>query len=155
MQHIFLAVLILFASVAAHAQLYKWTDKNGKIQYSDQPPPGDAAAEKKLTVRPAAPAQSSGSPSGATAGRTAPTLAERELQLRKRQLESEQEETKRQEETRQNKEKCAQAQARIKVFQEAPRLTVPDGAGGTMYADDAMRQKGIEEAQKEIAASCR
>lgn len=154
MQRTILMILMLFANVAAHGQLYKWTDKSGKVQYSDQPPPNDAAAEKKLTIH-SAPAKSSGSPSGATASKAPPNLAEKELQFKKRRLEAEQEETKQQEETRQNKEKCAQAQARVKVYQEAPRLSVPDGAGGTVYADDAMRQKGIEEAQKEIAASCR
>lgn len=154
MQRIILTILMLFASVAAHGELYKWTDKNGKVQYSDRPPPNDAAAEKKLNIH-SLPAKSPGSPSGVVAGKAAPNLAEKELQFKKRLLEAEQAETKQQEEARQNKEKCAQAQARVKVYQEAPRLSVPDGSGGTVYADDAMRQKGIEEAQKEIAASCR
>lgn len=48
-------VLVLFASISmlflfsnAHAQTYKWVDANGKIVYSDMPPPKNA---KKLTSK--------------------------------------------------------------------------------------------------------
>ena len=39
------AVLLLAASVGVDAALYKWTDANGRIVYSDQPPPGNAKVE--------------------------------------------------------------------------------------------------------------
>lgn len=40
-----LAILVLTACAATRAdaqQLYKWVDKDGKVSYSDQPPPKDA-----------------------------------------------------------------------------------------------------------------
>ncbi len=46
MMHIrFLAVLLALAALPAAAQMYRWIDKDGKVHYSDQPPP---AAAKKL-----------------------------------------------------------------------------------------------------------
>ena len=36
-------LLLLFASCGAFAQIYKWTDKNGQVHYSQTPPPGQAA----------------------------------------------------------------------------------------------------------------
>ena len=40
-----LTVIILLISTATNAQIYKWVDKNGKTQYTDQPPPPDAAQD--------------------------------------------------------------------------------------------------------------
>ncbi len=44
-----LIVALLLASVAttAHAQLYKWVDKDGKVTYSDVPPPKEAKDVKQ------------------------------------------------------------------------------------------------------------
>lgn len=41
---------ILFATVTAAAQVYKWVDKDGKIQYGDVPPPEAKATPKKLSA---------------------------------------------------------------------------------------------------------
>ncbi len=47
------AVLITFIAAAAVGQtLYRWVDKDGKVHYTDMPPPDDAknVQEKKLTA---------------------------------------------------------------------------------------------------------
>lgn len=60
-----LLALVLLAAAAASAQgLYRWTDAQGRIHYSSEPPPG----AKATTVRPRvnsynAPAQSQAAPS--------------------------------------------------------------------------------------------
>jgi hypothetical protein len=53
-----LAILALGLALAplAGAQLYKYTDKDGKTVYTDQPPP--TADSKQIRVQPAAPAPS-------------------------------------------------------------------------------------------------
>lgn len=155
---IFLVLLFAF-SITAQGQLYKWVDKDGKTQYTDQPPPpGAAKDEKKLNIK-SAPVQ----PAAAKAGdkdkdskASGPkTTAEKDLEFKKRRVAEAEAETKQQEEDKQNKEKCAQASYRLKTYQEASRITIPDGKGGTTYADDAARQKGLDEAQKDVAASCK
>jgi len=46
-----LLVLISLIATSAGAELYKWVDKNGKITYSDSPPPADAKrVEKKRFI---------------------------------------------------------------------------------------------------------
>ena len=47
-----LALLILFA-LPAHADIYKWTDENGKVHYGDQAPANPKT--KTLNVKPAQP----------------------------------------------------------------------------------------------------
>lgn len=41
-----LAIAFAALSVAADAATYKWTDANGHVVYSDQPPPGDIKSER-------------------------------------------------------------------------------------------------------------
>jgi hypothetical protein len=42
----FLWVLVLVTTSASAAQLYRWVDANGKVEWRDTPPPASAAAKK-------------------------------------------------------------------------------------------------------------
>ena len=151
MLRIFVTVLLFVFSIVANGELYKWVDDKGKTQYTDQPPPaGAATTEKKLEIK-LSPVQ----PAADKAKKGGKNLAERELDFKKRLAEKEQEEAKQQKEIKESKEKCTQARSKLKLYQEAPKLTVSDGKGGIVRADDAARQKGIKEAQKEIKSYCR
>ncbi|MCX7184146.1 MAG: DUF4124 domain-containing protein [Nitrosospira sp.] len=150
MRHLMLSVLLFSFSLAAHGQFYKWVDKNGTTQYSDQPPPpGVVTTEQKLNIK-SRPAQPGAGKTSAPAG-----LAEKELEFKKRRAAEEKTEIERQAEAERNKERCIQANSKLKVFRDSPRVSLPDGAGGVVFADDVARQKGIDEAQKEISAYCR
>lgn len=176
MRYIIFSVLLLAVSFSAQGQLYKWVDKDGKTQYTDQPPPpGAARNEKKLDIKsaPAQPAAAKATDKAVTkaddkgkAGdkvtdkeKDKPgvpkTTAEKELDFKKRRAAEAEAETKQQAEAKQNQEKCAQAQTKLKTFQDTPRITIPDGKGGSIYADDAARQKNIDEAQRDIASFCK
>src|SRR3954447_6585399 len=41
--------MLLLSAAAAHAQLYKWVGPDGKVTYSDAPPP---AAARKMEAKP-------------------------------------------------------------------------------------------------------
>lgn len=92
-----------------------------------------------------------------TAGKasTPGNLAEKELEFRKHRAAEVKAEIERQAEAERNKEKCIQASSKLKVFWDSSRVSLPDGAGGVVFADDAARQKGIDKAGKDIAAYCR
>lgn len=60
-----MAAILLVCATSAFGQMYKWVDKNGKTQYTDQPPPQDAKQKGVLK-----PPTSAGPPSGDGAGRT-------------------------------------------------------------------------------------
>lgn len=45
MMRILIIAASLFIDVSASAQPYKWVDANGRVQYTDQPPPGAKKAE--------------------------------------------------------------------------------------------------------------
>src|SRR5690242_1724113 len=69
-------VVLTFALLAtsADAALWKWTDANGRIVYSDIPPSGDVKAER--VSGPSAPANPS----------AAKDMAQQDAEFRKRQL---------------------------------------------------------------------
>ena len=53
---LFAAIAIFLATATVAAQVFKWIDKDGKVNFSDTPPPAEAVKgeAKKLTVLPAA-----------------------------------------------------------------------------------------------------
>ena len=67
---------VLMLAFPAAATLYKWTDANGRVVYSDQPPPGKT--EVKTLQGPPPPANPA----------AAKELATKELEYKQRQLET-------------------------------------------------------------------
>ncbi len=140
-------VIILLMSISANAQIYKWIDKNGKTQYTDQPPPPDAAQdEQRLNIKSAPVAGNPNKPRNLS--------EDREEFDKRRQLKRE-EESKQQAKSEESKKKCIDAQTQLKMYTDSPRLTVPDGAGGMLYVDDDLRQRKIADANKTIATYCK
>ncbi|MBK9704341.1 MAG: DUF4124 domain-containing protein [Betaproteobacteria bacterium] len=68
-------VMAVSLSLPAAAALYKWTDANGRVVYSDQPPPGDVKSERLQAAPP---------PANPHAVRE---MANQEAELKKRQQE--------------------------------------------------------------------
>ena len=107
-----LAACLLAATCAgsASAALYKWTDANGRIVYSDQPPPANVKTEQLRAPPPPA------NPNAAK------ELAQREADFRKRQTEGAEAATKSDKEradTAKRAEGCAQAQGQLKQLAES------------------------------------
>lgn len=156
-----LSFIFLALSVSAYGQqLYKWVDKDGKVQYSDQPPPA-SAKQQKLDVKAPPPAPSAASPSEAKGG-TADTkkagpksLAEQDLEFKKRRVQEEENAAKQAAEAKQNQDKCNQARSQLKSHQEVGRLFTYDAKGERVYADDQTRQREMEKAQQDINTYCK
>ena len=56
----FCVALLLLLSLPAAAQVYRWVDAKGTVNYSNEPPPGDASATKiDIGAQPGAPAAES------------------------------------------------------------------------------------------------
>ena len=106
------AVCLVTATCAGStsAALYKWTDAQGHIVYSDQPPPGNVKTEQLRAPPPPA------NPNAAK------ELAQREAEFRKRQSESVEanaKSSKDRESTAQRAASCAQAKGQLKQLAES------------------------------------
>jgi Skp family chaperone for outer membrane proteins len=107
-----LAVSLLAAmcATAATAALYKWTDAQGRVVYSDQPPQGNVKTEQLRGAPPPA------NPNAAK------ELAQREAEFRKRQTDAAEAATKSGKEranAAQTAEACAQAKGQLKQLAES------------------------------------
>ncbi|MCP5245101.1 MAG: DUF4124 domain-containing protein [Burkholderiales bacterium] len=152
---VFMLWLSLF-SMPLSAQLYKWVDENGKTQYSDQPPPSvNVKNEQKLKIH-SAPASVSSSNSEDKDNADRPnTLAEERLEYDQRRQERLEKKTQQKAKAEEDKQKCVDAQSKLRVFSESPRLRMPDGNGGLVYVDDNVRQQKINEANDAVKTFCK
>ncbi|WP_435627016.1 DUF4124 domain-containing protein [Candidatus Ferrigenium straubiae] len=157
MKKILLTLLVL-ASANAFAGLSKWVDANGKVHYSDEPPPPNVKVEK-LRLPSAAEAPVSTSGVAATSAPAGPkTIAEREAEMKKaQQAKKEAADKAAKEQARVDAEKvnCAAAQQNLRVLQEGMRLVEIDAKGERSYLDDNQRRQRIEKAQQDINTYCK
>ena len=168
-------VLSGFTSTPSEAQ-WAWKDGNGRLVYSDRPPPSDIkpASIVRQPSTPhvlASPAPASGTvddagkPSDAKNpdGKSAPasnapkTIAEREMEFRKRQQERADSDKKAAEEQTKSAAKtaeCDRARGYMKSLEDGVRITRTDAAGNREFLDDAQRAAEVERTRKIIQSTC-
>ena len=142
-----LTLFLAIVAVAAHAEVYRWVDAQGKVQYSDQPPPDVNA--KKMTTKPAAPVQPTA---------TTKSYQEQEQDFRKRRVEQEEQAKKLAESDRQAKVKqdnCIQSRGRLASLQAGGRFAKINEKGEREYLDDRGTSDAIAEAQKAVSDWCK
>jgi len=150
----YLLILLMLSSANTFAELNKWVDENGKVQYSDQPPPANVKA-KKLRSNTVIP---SGGVAAASAPAAAKTLAEREAEWKKaQQAKKEAADKSAQEQARkdENKANCTAAQQNLATLQAAIPITEYNAMGGYNYLDDSQRQQRISKARQDIDSWCK
>ena len=142
-----LAVTALFAAAGVNAQVYQWKDENGKTIYSDKPPIGAPGQPQKIHA-----------PSPAASSATQKTLADRDLEFRKRQKESQESAEKAKKEQSASAEKqqyCDNTRRRLQALESGERISMHDDKGERYYMDDAQREKEITKARQDIGSNCR
>ena len=159
--------LTLCMALPASAQMYKWVDANGKVQYSDKPPPGNIKTEKLRAPPPApsVPAASVSAPGAAKDGtpgdaaKAGPkTAAEQEQAFRKRQLESaksQEADAKKQAQASDKAEHCRRATAAVNALQLGGRQQRIDSKGERVFLDEQQIAQELSKAQQEAAAACK
>ena len=176
-----LTLALLLAALPASAVMYKWVDQDGKVHYSDQPPPSGAkksgvmnapspgapaAAKPGGDAPPATPADAANAPAGAKPGgeaanatpKTAKTAAEQEMEFRKRRLEAAEAEAKRQQDAQAGEDKkrnCAQATSRLTALEAGGRITKYGPSGETVYLSDSEINRELGDARKVADSWCK
>ncbi|MFN7645529.1 MAG: DUF4124 domain-containing protein [Burkholderiales bacterium] len=165
LRHLLLILVALVVAPDASAQ-YKWRDENGRLVYSDQPPPTSIPQDAVLQapgLRPSAErspgttgdgAKTSGAGTG-SAGVT--SAADRELEFRKRRMERTESERKAAEETakiRQAATACEETRAALRTLESGMRLSRVNESGEREVLDDAQRAARIEAARKTSRELC-
>ncbi len=140
-----LLVFLLLLSVSAHGALNKWVDAEGKVHYSDEPPPSNVKAQTLAT-----PSEISGVPAQKT-------VAEREADRKKAlkaKEEAAQKAVQQQERELAKQKNCESAKANLRTLESNARIATYNDKGESINMDAAARQQGIEEANKQISTYC-
>jgi hypothetical protein len=170
---IFGAVVLAGFICTPSAAQWAWKDTNGRLVYSDRPPPSDVkpanivrqpATQATASPAPAATAAddaakpADGSSSDAKSPPSGPkTIAERELEFRKRQQERADSEKKAAEEQTKSAAKtaeCERARGYLKSIEDGVRITRTDASGNREFLDDAQRAAEADRARKIIQSTC-
>jgi Domain of unknown function (DUF4124) len=160
-------VLVLGAALiatlpAAAQQLYKYTGPDGKVQYSDRPPPDGRKAEKvtssRLSSVPGG-TTTAAAASGDAAKSTAPkTAAEQDQAFRQRRIDAEEKAKKDEklaQDQQQKAESCAGARRELAGLQSGARVARLNEKGERVFLDDAGVQGEITRLEREIAGGCK
>lgn len=162
-----LTLALALLALPAAAQIYEWRDASGRVIYSDRPPPG--VETRVIRNAPKAPAPAAedadgtaeaGDPDQATppAGEAAPpTLAERELEFRKRRAEAAEaaaKEKEAQERDAERQRQCDTMSNQLRALESGQRISRFNAAGEREFLDDAARTTEIGRARAFIDEHC-
>ena len=150
----------------AGADTYKWTDAEGKVHYSDQPPPANVKNPVTVTPRkrtshsaPEANAEAA-KPSDARPAPTAGPKTSQELdaEFRQRQVKAAEDEAARkkaEQEAAEKKRNCAQATNNVKRFEQGGRLTRYNEKGEMEFLDDTEIAAELTRARQAADSWCK
>lgn len=153
-----LGTLLAAALAAPACAQWAWRDENGRTVYSDRPPPANVRSEQILR-QPGA--RSFGAPAAeprAEGKSAAPkTLAERELEFRKRQQERAESEKKQAEEQARQElraRECERMRGYLRALEDGQRIARTDAQGNREFLDDDQRAAEIARMRESLARSC-
>lgn len=149
---------------AAAAETYKWTDAEGKVHYSDQPPPSSVKDPTTVTPRKktsrSAPAQE-GEPSkveGKPAPAAAKTTQDLDAEFNQRRVEAAEKEAadrKAALEAEEKKKNCELSNANLARLKNGGRIARANSQGETEYLDEAQIEAEIARATQVADSWCK
>lgn len=159
-----IAMVMMMAPLAVHAQMLKCISKDGKVEYAAQCPPGTKGQQTGIKSTPAAPAapaasDKAGDKSKASDKSKPKSMAEQETDFKKRQVEQAEAAGKQQKEAAeaaQRKRVCEEARSYLAGLESGARITRNDPkTGERVFLEDAARAQEVQRAQQSIQANCK
>jgi hypothetical protein len=144
---------LLFLAAPAQAQLYKWVDANGRVQYSDRKPTD--AKQQPQEVRNTVSSIGAQSTGAAEGGKSAAELDKEFQKRRQEQAETQQKQQQAAADQKQSSEACDAARRNLAGLNSGQRVARFNQQGEKSYLDDAQRAQETERAQQQVQASCK
>ena len=138
---------VLATAAPVHAELYKWTDGEGHVHYSDQPPTVKAQVIRNTNAG-----------QEAITSQATQSLDASDQAYQKRRKEADDARAKAEKEAAQarvQRENCTQARNNLSTLQNTPRVFTTGADGQRSYMDDAARANAIASSQKAVADFCK
>jgi hypothetical protein len=150
-----LGLTVSISTTTTHAQIYQWKDSSGRTVVSDTPPSGPASRDSR-TIGNRSPVER-----GETPVEKPPeaqkTIADKELEFKRRQLESREKKEKeaREEQARNNREEnCRRARGNLAALESNRLVGTFDEKGERRVYDNAERQQEIERTRQSVKELC-
>ncbi|MFN7695762.1 MAG: DUF4124 domain-containing protein [Burkholderiales bacterium] len=165
MLKLLLLISLCLPLVASAQTQWSWRDAQGRVQFSDRPPPAGtpdkdilsrpASANARVQVVPvnqpvAAPASAPARPASSAVERSAANDKARKQREEEAKMK---EQMQRQAELR--AENCKSARQSIAVMQSGERVARMNEKGERVFMDDAERLEGLRRAQQVAASECK
>lgn len=153
-----LTLVLLAAASAASAQIYTWKDTNGRVHYSDQPPPeANAKPIKSKTPSSSVPDTSTSTP--AAGGKSTPkTWQEKDVESRQKKAEQTQaDEKKKQEQAKlaQKEQHCNDLRKNLAMLERGGRIGRPNDKGELEFLSDDQLAKESSQVRTQISRDCK
>ncbi|CAG1004309.1 hypothetical protein RHDC4_03461 [Rhodocyclaceae bacterium] len=145
-RRIVVALCLLTLAAGASAQAYKWTDAQGKVHFSDTPPP-DRKADK-MTIKPAQPEN----PEAVARSRDWKTQLE---ESRVRQHQEQKREAAQQSQRQAAESRCQSARRSLDSLKRERPVYRFNKEGQKEYLEDKDRATEVQRAQDRVDANCR
>ena len=146
MKRLALAVSACLFAASVSAQIYQWKDESGKTVISDKPPIGTTSTAKKIESAPAT-----------NAPAAQKSVADRELEMRKRQKESQDtsEKTAKDQAAAAEKAKnCDSARRYLQTLESGERISLRDDKGERYFMEDGQRAQETANTRQLIQTNC-
>lgn len=139
------------AALSVEAQTYQWKDSRGRTVISDSPPPTAARDARSVGT---------GQPDAtATKAQEAPkSLAEKDMEFRKRQQEANEKadkDAKEQAAAAERRENCDRARRNLALLESDQGIVTADDKGERRALDDADRRQEIERTRAILNEACK
>lgn len=165
MLRILLLIALCLPLIATAQGQWKWRDAQGRIQFSDRPPP-QGTPEKDILARPSnapkpiqvVPYGQTASAPAAAAAPAASTPQERAAASDKARKSAESEaklKAQEQREAQAKAENCRAARQQLSALESGVRVATVNDKGERTILDDSQRAQEIRKAQAVIAADCK
>jgi hypothetical protein len=142
---------LLLVAATAQAQVYRWVDSSGRVQYSDRKPTNAKDAQEVRNTVSSVGTQATAASGG---GKSA---AELEKDFQKRRLDQADAQQKQQQAAADQKQKsqnCQSARENLAALKSGQRIARFTQTGEKIYLDDSGRAAEIERNQQLVQANC-
>ena len=156
---IIIALVMMLAPLAVHAQMLKCISKDGKVEYAAQCPTGTKEQQTGIKTAPAAPTSSDKAGDKASDKSKPKSMAEQETDFKKRQVEQSEATAKQQKEdaeAAQRKRACDEARNYLTGLESGARITRNDPkTGERVFLEDDARAQEVQRAQQSVQGNCK
>ncbi len=140
-----LSIGLIFSFQLPAAELHKWVDAEGNVNYTQSPPP---PGTQGTTIKPPPPVAD-----GASRQQLEHRLDSLDKLTEQRQKQTEQRQKSATEQAEQ-KRLCEQARSRLASY-ERPRVSVTGSDGNTRILGEEERTQGLEKARQQVQELCK